>query len=73
METVPLAALGDALADGTNYAVVSSTSDAGVSPSLLTGDTISDPVVAASSAGTGEPVAKRQVSFPQGNIKIDQY
>ena len=57
METVPLAALGDALADGTNYAVVSSTSDAGVSPSLLTGDTISDPVVAASSAGTGEPVA----------------
>ncbi|EJK58548.1 hypothetical protein THAOC_21320 [Thalassiosira oceanica] len=55
---VPLAALGDVIADGTNLAVVSSSSDVGVSPVLLPGGrSISDPVVGSSSSGTGGTVA----------------
>ena len=66
-ETAPLAALGDVLlnwkyktdstAVSTNYVVMSDTQDAGVSPTLLNGDSISDSVTTASSLGTGRPIA----------------
>ena len=67
-ETAPLAALGDVLSwdnHGTNsgkngrknYVVTADTHDAGVSPSLLHGDSISDSVTTASSLGSGKPIA----------------
>jgi len=74
-ETAPLVALGDVLhwdhptstsRSRKNYAVVASTHDAGVSPSLLPGNSdddgdsstsISDAVTTASSLGTGNPIA----------------